>query len=125
VWLTATAQRAGHTAPVIIATREDIAEQLWLRDEQDLAVAMLDVDAATHRRVMERAARPTTALFHSEVDQLLVAAAVRILGGRRRPASWDPRPENDLADFWQLVGAERDRRNHDDPGADVLDLLGD
>jgi Arc/MetJ family transcription regulator len=110
---------------VIIASREDIAEQLWLRDEPDLARTMLDVDDATHRRVMEVAAKPTTGYFiHNEIDELLVAAAVKVLTGtRRRPRRWRAGSPDLLPQFWQEVGPERDHRGHRDPIADVMRLL--
>ncbi|MGY1606632.1 hypothetical protein [Geodermatophilus sp. SYSU D00700] len=79
---------------MIIASREDIAEMLWLRDEPDLARAVLDTDDATYRRIMEVAARPGTGSWlHDRVDELLSAAAVRVLtgGGRRRPRRWRAR----------------------------------
>ena len=109
---------------MIIASREDIAEQLWLRDEPELARAMLDADAATHRRVMEVAAKPTTGLFfHNTVDELLVAAAVKVLTGtRRRPRRWRAASEDLLPQFWQEVGADRDNRSHRDPIADIIRL---
>ncbi|SDN47525.1 hypothetical protein SAMN05660199_00078 [Klenkia soli] len=100
---------------MILASREDIAEQLWLRDETQLAEAILDADESTHRRVMEVAAKPLTGYFmHSEVDELLVAAAVRVLShSRRRPRRWRPNPDRTLVDFWQHVGHDRDRRSPD------------
>jgi hypothetical protein len=111
---------------VIAASREDIAEQLWLRDEPELARAMLDADAVTHRRVMEVAAKPMTGLFHNRVDELLVAAAVKVLTGtRRKPRRWRPASEDLLPQFWQEVGPERDRRDQQDPLADVMRLLGE
>ncbi|MCZ2849323.1 hypothetical protein [Modestobacter sp. VKM Ac-2978] len=112
---------------MIVATREDIAEQLWLRDEQELAVAMLDCDAATHRRVMERStAWRWSSLRHDTIDELLVAGAVEVLDGKRnKPRRWQPRSEDTLAAFWDLVGPERDRRTPDDPAGQVLGLLGD
>jgi hypothetical protein len=110
---------------VIVASREDIAEQLWLRDEPDVARAMLDVDDATHRRVMQLAAEPTTGSFlHSRVDELLVAAAVEVLTGeRRKPRRWRARSEDRLSEFWQDVGPERDNRDQQDPLAQFMRLL--
>jgi hypothetical protein len=112
---------------VIIASREDIAEQLWLRDEPDLARAMLDADDDTHRRVMEVAAKPMTGFpFHNQVDELLVAAAVKVLTGtRRKPHRWRANSEELLAQFWQEVGPERDHRDQQDPLTDVMRLLGE
>jgi hypothetical protein len=112
---------------VIVASREDIAEQLWLRDEADLARAMLDTDDETHRRVMQVAAKPMTGFpFHSQVDELLAAAAVKVLTGtRRKPRSWRPAPEDKLPQFWREVGPERDQRAQRDPVADVMRLLGE
>ncbi|WP_336030033.1 hypothetical protein [Geodermatophilus sp. FMUSA9-8] len=98
-----------------MASREDIAEQLWLRDEPELARAVLDVDDAVHRRIMVVAARPLTGGFrHSLIDELLVAAAVRVLDGRRRPRRWEARSEDLLPDFWREVGPEQDRRSGGD-----------
>lgn len=115
------------TSVVIVASREDIAEQLWLRDEPDLARAMLDTDDATHRRVMQVAARPMTGFpFHSQVDELLVAAAVKVLTGtRRKPRRWRPASEELLPQFWQEVGPDRDHRSEGDPAADIMRLLGE
>lgn len=112
---------------MIIAGREDIAEQLWLRDEPDLARAMLDADDDTHRRVMEVAAKPLTGFpFHNQVDELLVAAAVKVLTGtRRKPRRWRAHPEELLPQFWQEVGPQRDRRGRRDPLTDILRLLGE
>lgn len=112
---------------MILASREDIAEQLWLRDEPDLAETMLGTDDTTHRRVMEVAAKPLTGYFiHSEVDELLVAAAVRVLtGSRRRPRSWKPLPEKRVEDFWMLVGPNRDGRSDAADGDDITRLLDD
>lgn len=110
---------------MILAAREFIAEQLWLRDEPDLARAMLDADDATHRRILELAAEPGTGSWlHSRVDELLVTAAIEVLSGeRRRPRRWRARPEEHLDRFWQEVGPERDRRDDDDPLDDVLRRL--
>ena len=110
---------------MIVASREVIAEMLWLRDEPELARAVLDADDATHRRVVELAARPTTGSWrHSRVDELLVAAAIEVLSGRRRnPRRWRARSEDLLPRFWEEVGADRDRRDEHDPVDDVLRLL--
>ena len=110
---------------MIIATREDIAEQLWLRDEPHLARAVLDADDPTHRRLLELAAEPTTgSLLHCRVDELLVVAAIEVLSGeRRRPRRWRPRSEELLPRFWQQIGPDRDRRSAQDPLDDVLRLL--
>jgi hypothetical protein len=112
---------------VIVASREDIAEQLWLRDEPDLARAMLDTDDVTHRRIMQVAAKPMTGFpFHSQVDELLVAAAVKVLTGtRRKPRRWRPASEDLLPQFWLEVGREGDHRGERDPVADVMRLLGE
>ena len=113
------------TAPVIIASREDIAEQLWLRDEPDLARAMLDADDDIHWQVMKVAAKPMTGFpFHNQVDELLVAAAVKVLTGtRRKPRRWRAASEDLLPKFWQEVGPERDHGDQQDPLTDVMRLL--
>ncbi len=112
---------------MIVASREDIAEQLWLREEYELARTMLDADGETHRRVMEVAARPTLGpLIHNQVDQLLVSAAIEVLTGeRRKPRRWRAQSEDELPQFWQEVGPERDHRDRQDPLADVMRLLGE
>jgi hypothetical protein len=113
---------------VIAASREDIAEQLWLRDETELAAAMLDTDDVTHRLVMQVAAKPRTGGFiHNRVDELLAAAAVQVLtgGDRRKPRRWRPRSDEELATFWHQVGPERDHRDPQDQMADILRLLDD
>ena len=76
---------------------------------------------------MEVAAKPTTGfLFHNKVDELLVAAAVEVLSGtRRKPRRWRAAGEDLLSQFWQEVGPERDRRDQQDPLADVMRLLGE
>jgi hypothetical protein len=119
--------RDADTPDVIVASREDIAEQLWLREERELARTMLDADDDTHRRVMEVAARPSLGrLIHNQVDQLLVSAAIEVLSGeRRKPRRWRARSEGELPQFWQEVGPERDRREQQDPLADVMRLLGE
>lgn len=113
---------------MIVASREDIAKQLWLRGETDLARAMLDADEAVHRRIMELAARPDSGSpGHDRVDDLLVAAAVEVLSGgeRREPVRWRPQPEESLHDFWQQVGSERDQRSKGEGALGALtDLLG-
>lgn len=45
--------------PMVIAAREDIAEQLWLHGEEELSVRMLDTDDATWQRVMQVAVNPS------------------------------------------------------------------
>lgn len=110
---------------MLMAPRETIAEQLWLRDEGELAVGMLDADEETHRRVMEVAASPRTGgLFTSRVDALLTLAAIQVLTGeKRKPRRRRPRPEADLEAFWQQVGPDRDRRDPDDPLAGLSGFL--
>ncbi|WP_157936853.1 hypothetical protein [Geodermatophilus chilensis] len=110
---------------MIVASREDIAEQPWLHKEHDLARAVLDTDDTTHRRIMELAAEPSTGSWpHCQVDQLLVAAAVEVLtGARRQPRRWRARSEDRLSSFWRGVGPDRDRRSQQDPVADVLRFL--
>ncbi len=110
---------------MLLATREDIAEQLWLRDEPDLAVAMLDADESTHRQVMEVAARPSTGgLFTSRIDALLTLAAIQVLTGeKRKPRRRRPRPDSDLVAFWERVGTERDIRDPDDPLSELTGFL--
>src|SRR6476661_7368351 len=95
---------------MIAASREDIAEQLWLRDEPEMARAMLDADDPTYRRVMQLAAEPGTGFFgHDRVDELLVTAALAVLGGsRRRPRRWRALPQDRLPQFWEEVGEGRD-----------------
>ena len=110
---------------MIVASREVIAEMLWLRDEPELARAVLDADDVTHRRVTELAAEPTTGSWlHSRVDDVLVLAAIEVLSGeRRKPRRWRARSEALLPRFWEEVGPDRDRRDEHDPVDDVLRLL--
>ncbi|MGY1741680.1 MULTISPECIES: hypothetical protein [unclassified Blastococcus] len=112
---------------MIVASREDIAEQLWLRDEHELARMVLDADDRTHGRVMELAAKPTLGrLIHDRVDQLLVSAAIEVLTGeRRKPRRWRARSDERLPQFWQEVGPDRDRRSESDPLADIRRVLGE
>jgi len=87
---------------------------------------MLRTDALRYRRVMEVAARPTTGgLFRSRVDELLVAAAIRVLTGRRRrPARWRPHSDECLDEFWSHVGRDRDQRGDEGQCDEVLRLPG-
>lgn len=96
---------------MIVAHREDIAEQLWLRGEEALAKAVLDVDAETLARIFDVAGRPFTGGFRTSVDDLLVAAAIQVLAGkRRRPAVRKPLPDRECGGLWAVVGVDRDRR---------------
>src|SRR3954452_15171025 len=59
---------------------------------------------------------------HNQVDELLVAAAVKVLTGTRR---WRAASEDLLPQFWQEVGPERDHRDQQDPLTAVMRLLGE
>ena len=110
--------------PVVIAAREDIAEQLWLHGEEELAVRMLDTDDATWQRVMQVAIDPAQLRGRSSatVDFALAHAAVEVLtGGPRALARSRRRPAREVAGFWQQVGAARDRR----PARGALSVPGD
>jgi hypothetical protein len=68
--------------------------------------------------------RPSS--FHNQVDELLVAAAVKVLTGtRRKPRRWLAASEDLLPQYWQEVGPERDHRGQQDPLTDVMRLLGE
>ena len=115
---------AGMPPPVVIAAREDIAEQLWLRGEEELAVRMLGTDDATWRRVTEVAINPAQLRGRSSatVDLALAHAAVEVLTGTPRPlARSRPRPAREVARLWQQVGAELDGR----PARGSLGVPGD
>jgi hypothetical protein len=116
--------------PMIIASREEIAEQLWRYGEDQLAVRMLDADEATWLRVMEVAMAGPQALSRSStsmIDTCLAYGAVEVLtGAARAPARRRRRPERELAAFWAGVGPERDRRPADGvlgvPPETIVDL---
>lgn len=111
----------------IVAERETIAEQLWLRDEQELAVAMLDVDDATYRLVMDFAGKPFVAgplTMRLTIDDLLVAGAIRVLTGKsRKPRRRQPLPEERAEGLWAQVGRDRDTRDPDNPAAGLSPFL--
>jgi hypothetical protein len=116
--------------PMVIAAREDIAEQLWLHGEEDLAVRMLDTDDATWQHVMQVAVNPAQLRGRSSatVDFALTHAAVEVLtGGSRALARSRRRPAREVAGLWQQVGEERDRRPVRGPlsvpGDVVVDLV--
>ncbi|SNR59458.1 hypothetical protein [Blastococcus mobilis] len=110
--------------PMVVAAREDIAEQLWLHGEEELAVRMLDTDDATWQRVMQVAVDPAQLRGRSSatVDFALTHAAVEVLtGGSRALARRRRRPSREVAGLWQQVGAARDRR----PARGPLSVPGD
>ncbi len=116
--------------PIVIAAREDIAEQLWLHGEEELAVRMLDTDDATWQRVMQVAVNPSQLRGRSSatVDFALTHAAVEVLtGGSRALARRRRRPAREVAGLWQQVGGERDRRPVHGPlsvpGDVIVDLM--
>lgn len=112
---------------LIVAEREAIAEQLWLRDEHGLAVSMLDVDDATYRKVMEFASKPFIAgplTMRLSIDDLLVAGAIRVLTGKSsKPRRRQPLPEQHAEGLWAQVGRERDGRDPDNPVSGLKPLL--
>lgn len=94
--------------PMVVAAREDIAEQLWLHGEEELAVRMLHTDDATWQRVMQVAIDPAQLRGRSSatVDFALAHAAVEVLTGGPRPlARSRRRPAREVAGLWQQVGA--------------------
>ena len=117
--------------PMVLASREDIAEQLWRYAEEDLAVRMLDSDDVTWTQVMTAAAAPPAQIAQSgggTVDAALAHAAVEVLTGAARPlARKVRRPAEDVAAFWARVGPDRDQRSSADgplgmPAQDVVRL---
>ncbi len=112
---------------MIVSPREEIAEDLWCYGEPELAVAMLDVDQATHHRIMELAASPKNGgLFRSSrIDALLAAAAVDVLtnGQRRKPKRRKRLRESEIQAFWSHVGRDRDTRDPEDPVRYTLAIL--
>lgn len=107
------------SGPLIIAAREDIAEQLWRYGEDELAIAMLDADDDGWHRVMGVAGQGPRALAQASnvmIDTSLAQAAVQVLTGTDRPLRRRRRrPQTGLAGWWQRVGPERDRRDPDSP----------
>lgn len=105
--------------PMVLASREDIAEQLWRYGEEDLAVRILDSDDATWTEVMTLAAAPPAQVLHNgggTVDAALAYAAVEVLTGAVRPLTRKVRrPAEQVVEFWRQVGPERDRRPADGP----------
>lgn len=111
---------------LIVAAREDIAEDLWLYGEEELAEAMIDSDDATYRRVMVTAFEPEQQKGRAGsllIAESLALAAVEVLTGEPRPlARKRRRPGKALDELWRRVGQDRDKRGEGDWLASALEL---
>lgn len=111
--------RLAFSSMSVIYAREGYAEGLWRYGEPELAVAMLDTDDDTYRRVMAVAASPT-ALRDDARQGVLMAemcalGAIEVLTGEVRfPKRKRRLPESSLDAFWEQVGVERDNRGDDE-----------
>lgn len=103
----------------VIYAREGFAEELWRYGEGDLAVAMLEADDNTYRRVMAVAADPSALRDDSRnsvsMAEMCALEAIEVLTGEVRPPARKRRlPEPSLKEFWTQVGHERDQRGDDE-----------
>ncbi len=107
------------TGASVIYPREGYAEELWRYGESDFAVAMLDADDDTYRRVMTLAASPTALRDDSRASvsmaEMCALGAIEVLAGVVRfPTRKRRLPQASLHAFWEKVGPHRDVRGDDD-----------
>lgn len=116
-WISWKAQELQGDGGFVLAAREQIAEELWRYGESDSAVALLDADKATYRRVLQAAMQPVQLRDRTGdtlLAQALALAAVEVLEGRDRPlVRTRRRPLPSVDELWALVGNSRDRRGED------------